>query len=122
MEMLAKRKRCGTYLVLIEVTVPKLSLQIFCKEVVLWNHLKHPNVVPFLGATLHPPQLVSVWMPNKGLTEYVTAHPEKNRLRLVGFPPVVSGQVLTLFASYVMSLKVCTTFIPTILFMETSRK
>lgn len=57
----------------------------FCLETVTWRHLNHPNVVPFLGATLDPPQLVSVWMPGGNLTEYVNEHPDNCRLALVSF-------------------------------------
>lgn len=70
------------------------------------KHLRHPNVVPFLGATLDPPQFVSGWVPNGGLIGYTSAHPEQNRLELVGSLLVLSGEVFTLFVSYTMSLKV----------------
>ena len=36
-------------------------------------------------------------MPGRGLTEYLTANPEKNRLDLVSFFPFASVEVLTLF-------------------------
>lgn len=86
----------------------KQTLQILCKRVAIRKHLAHPNVVQFLGATLHPPQLVSVWVPSRGLTEYVRAHPEENRLKLVGSLPVVTGEDLILFSRYVMSLRAWT--------------
>lgn len=78
----------------------------------MWKHLRHGNIVPFLGATLDPPQLVSVWT-GVDLTKYVAAHPEMNRLGLVGFIPAMSGGVLTLFVSYMMSLRAWTTSTPT---------
>ena len=65
----------------------KRTLQMLCKRTAMWKHLGHLNVVQFLGATLDPPQLVSDWMPNGGLMEYVTVHPKENRLKLVGSPP-----------------------------------
>ena len=71
----------------------------------MWKHLRHPNVVPFLGATFDPPQLVSDWVPNGSLIGYAAAHPEEDRLKLVGSFIVLSGEVFTLFASYTMSLK-----------------
>ena len=71
----------------------------------MWKHLSHPNIAPFLGATFDPLQLVSGWMPSRGLTQYVTVYPGENRLKLVGLSLVVSGEVLTLFVSYGMSPK-----------------
>ena len=69
--------------------------QIFYWVAVTWKHLNHPNIVPFLGATLDPPQLVSAWMSGGSLREYINEHPGKNRLVLVGFRPTVSVFVLT---------------------------
>ena len=60
-----------------------LRLQMFYLETVTWQHLKHPNIVPFLGATVDPPQLISVWMPGGFLTGYINEHPESCRLALV---------------------------------------
>ena len=57
----------------------------FYLEVITWQRLNHTNIVPFLGCTLDPPQLVSVWMLGGGLMEYINERPEKNRLALVGF-------------------------------------
>jgi len=71
----------------------------------MWKNLKHRNIVPFLGATLDPPQLVSVWMPGGTLTEYITVHPETGRVGLVGFLSAASGEVLTSFDSCTMSLR-----------------
>ena len=50
----------------------------------MWKHLTHPNVVPLLGITSSPLQLVSEWMPGGGLTEYVKRNPKADRLELVG--------------------------------------
>jgi serine/threonine protein kinase len=57
----------------------------FYREAVTWKHLNHPNIVPFFGATLHPLQLVSAWMPGGSLAEYINEHPEKSRFALVRF-------------------------------------
>lgn len=78
------------------------------------KYLKHMNIVPLLGATLDPPQIISAWMPGRGLAEYVIAHQEENRLGLVGSLPAVSGEVLTLFASCTMSLRAWATSIPVV--------
>jgi len=57
----------------------------FCKEVVTWKALWHPNVLPLIGATMIGTQLVMVseWMPNGNINEFVKAHPDANRLELV---------------------------------------
>ena len=61
----------------------------------MWKPLEHKNVVPFLGVTTHPIQLISEWMPGGHLTEYIGCHPDANRLGLVGDPPFVFDPVLT---------------------------
>ena len=55
----------------------------FYGEAVVWKRLRHPNVVPFLGVTTAPLQLVSVWMPNGILTDYVKAEPQADRINIV---------------------------------------
>ena len=56
----------------------------FCKEAVMWRSLNHPNILPLLGATISPPQLVSALMPAGDLSKYLPNNPEANRIRLVG--------------------------------------
>ena len=51
--------------------------------VVAWKNLSHPNVVPLLGVTTDPIQLISGWMPDVNLTGYITSHPDADRLNLV---------------------------------------
>jgi len=61
----------------------------FYGEAVVWKRLRHVNVVPFLGVTTVPLQLVSKWMPNGTLTEYVNARPHADRtslVRILSFP------------------------------------
>jgi len=55
----------------------------------MWKRLTHPNIVPLLGITLAPPQLVSEWVPGGTLLNYIGAHPDADRLELVGLRPVV---------------------------------
>ena len=55
----------------------------------MWKHLTHPNILPLLGVTLTPFQLVSTWMPGGDLPEYIKNNPDVNRIRLVGAPPIV---------------------------------
>ena len=62
-------------------------LQRFCKEVLLWKRLNHPNILPFYGASMNQNQLcmVSPWMENGNVLSYTGENPEANRLRLVSF-------------------------------------
>jgi len=57
----------------------------FCKEVVAWSSLRHPNVLPLLGATMTDTQfvMVSEWMENGNVNEFVETHPDADRLGLV---------------------------------------
>ena len=50
----------------------------------MWKRLEHQNIVPFLGITLTPLQLVSEWMPGGTLAEYIKKNPGTDRLVLVG--------------------------------------
>ena len=51
-----------------------------------WKHLTHPNIVPLLGATVDPPQLISDRMTGGDLTEYIVSHPDTDRISLVSVP------------------------------------
>jgi len=62
--------------------------------VVAWKNLVHPNVIPLLGITTDPVQLVSGWMPDVDLTGYTMNHPDTDRLSLVGVPPTILCDVL----------------------------
>ena len=55
----------------------------------MWKHLDHQNVVPLLGITSTPLQLISEWMPGGVLTEYIKKNPGVDRLGLVGVLPVI---------------------------------
>jgi len=63
--------------------------------VVVWKNLSHPNVIPLLGVTADPIQLISGWMPDVDLTEYITNHPDADRLNLVGVLSTVLCDALT---------------------------
>lgn len=54
----------------------------------MWKHAKHKNIVPLFGITVKPLQLVSEWMPNGNLTEYIGNNPDASRLDLVGVTPL----------------------------------
>ncbi|KAF8156287.1 kinase-like domain-containing protein [Mycena galopus ATCC 62051] len=58
-----------------------------CREALVWKQLDHPNVLPFLGVSveLFAPSfcLVSPWMANGNLIEYLRAHPEFDRFNAI---------------------------------------
>lgn len=51
----------------------------------MWSALRHKNVLPLLGTTVAGPQfvMVSEWMANGNINEFVKAHPGADRLGLV---------------------------------------
>ena len=59
----------------------------FCKEVITWKALCHQNVLPLLGATIGRNQfaMVSEWMTNGNINEFVEKHMDVNRFELVKF-------------------------------------
>ena len=59
----------------------------FCKEVVTWKYLRHPNVLPLIGAAMAEAQFVFVsdWMVGGNINEFVKGHPDTDRLELVSF-------------------------------------
>lgn len=60
-------------------------MQRFCKEVVVWRFLRHPNILPLVGVMMSKNlfAMVSDWMANGDINSFVEAHPEVDRLRLV---------------------------------------
>ena len=59
-----------------------------------WRALRHPNVLLLLGVTMTetlPPILVSEWMINGNINEFVKANVNADRLELVCF----SFEILT---------------------------
>ena len=75
----------------------------------MWKYTAHPNLIPLLGITLEPLQLVSEWITGGYLTEYIKKHPDVDRLSLVGVIPVLFAPTLISATSYPMSLKALTT-------------
>ena len=61
-------------------------VQRFCKEVVTWKTLRHPNVLPLIGVMMSEAHfaMVSDWMVNGNINDFVKEHPDVNRLDLVG--------------------------------------
>ena len=54
-----------------------------CEAAAIWKRLKHPNILPLLGVTIHPPQLVSDWMTCEDLPRYFNKHTGVELLGLV---------------------------------------
>ena len=54
----------------------------------MWSTFRHPNVLPLLGVNMTGPRyaMVSEWMVNGNINEFVEKHPEADRLGLVGVP------------------------------------
>jgi serine/threonine protein kinase len=75
---------------------------------VVWKRLEHPNIVPFLGITSVPLQLISEWMPGGDLTEYVKKYPGVGRLGLVGVHSMMFDPMFIPATSYLMSQKAFT--------------
>ena len=53
------------------------------REALIWKRLTHPNIVPFLGATVDPPQIALEWMPRGDLETYIKSNPHRDRVSLV---------------------------------------
>ncbi|KAG6834222.1 hypothetical protein H0H93_011071, partial [Arthromyces matolae] len=57
------------------------------QEIILWGQLSHPNIVPFIGFFFHKDllgriALVSQWMENDNVNEYLKRNPDAVRLFL----------------------------------------
>ncbi|KAF9646470.1 kinase-like protein [Thelephora ganbajun] len=59
------------------------AFKTFCSEAVMWKRLNHPNVLPFLGVTIAPLQLISEWMPGGTLPDYIKNNSDADRLALL---------------------------------------
>ena len=66
----------------------------------MWKYLKHQNILPLIGISTSPIQLISKWMPGGNLSEYIGEHTKADRVRLVGVLPVMTIPRLTLATSY----------------------
>ncbi|KAF9646872.1 kinase-like protein [Thelephora ganbajun] len=57
----------------------------YCKEVIVRKRAKHPNILSIEGVApkLFEFCMVSEWMPNGNILEYITKHPAVDRLELV---------------------------------------
>ena len=54
----------------------------------MWKSLRHPNVLPLMGVTMTEVHfaMLSEWMADGNIKEFVKANPDEDRLGLVGFP------------------------------------
>jgi len=54
----------------------------------MWGALRHPNVLPLVGVAMTDAQfaMVTEWMVNGNINEFLKVHPEADRLGLVRFP------------------------------------
>jgi len=59
----------------------------------MWKRISHPNIVPFLGVSEAPAPLsmVSEWMPNGNVRDFIGKNPDTSRLQLVCQPEVAPG-------------------------------
>lgn len=49
----------------------------------MWKRLIHVNVVPFIGVTFAPLQIVSEWMSGGDLTTHIKSNQQADRIALV---------------------------------------
>ncbi|KXN80584.1 Mitogen-activated protein kinase kinase kinase YODA, partial [Leucoagaricus sp. SymC.cos] len=65
--------------------------QVFIKELTIWAHLSHPNILPFYGAFATDDNWspISPWMARGNLSQYLSKHADSPRSRLT--IDVVSG-------------------------------
>jgi serine/threonine protein kinase len=68
------------------------TLQRFCREAVTWKHLQHPNVLTLLGVTVseHRFAMVSEWMEDGNVNEFVEKNKHVNRIELVRRPLILT--------------------------------
>ena len=61
-------------------------VQRFCREVMTWKSLSHPNLLPLLGVTMSNKvfAMVSEWMVNRSINEFIKVNRDADRFELVG--------------------------------------
>jgi len=54
----------------------------------MWKFLRHPNVLPLIGVMMSETRfaMISSWMENGNINEFLKKNPDANRLGLVCFP------------------------------------
>ena len=68
-------------------------LQRFCREGVAWKHLRHLNILPLIGVTVSNQRfaMVSMWMENGNINEFVERDRHVNRIELVRVDSTSTG-------------------------------
>ena len=63
--------------------------QRFCREVIVWKRLSDANTLSLIGAYMHGPELVMVseWMDNGNIKQYLQRNTRVNKPSLVSTPP-----------------------------------
>jgi len=71
--------------------------QRFCREGVAWKHLRHPNILPLLGVTVgeHRFALVSEWIENGNINEFIERDRHGNRAELVRSHLTLGASLIT---------------------------
>ena len=61
--------------------------QKLCREIIVWKHLTHPNILPLWGVSIsmdtHRLHIITEWMPNGNIMRYTRSNLAANRLKLV---------------------------------------
>ncbi|KAK0475676.1 kinase-like domain-containing protein, partial [Armillaria luteobubalina] len=94
---------------------PRGDIRKFCREVLVWRNLRHPNVLPFIGVNddvFYPGFcLISPWMKNGDIISFLRQNPGHNRIQCIrevanGLhylhshdPPVVHADIRGLYFS-----------------------
>jgi len=81
--------------------------------------MAHPKVLPLLGVKVTPFQLISSWISDGGLLEYIENHSDADRAGLVGLPAVLLSRIHTI-VNYPISLMSYATHAPAMLLTGTS--
>ena len=60
-------------------------MQKFCREVITWRYLQHPNILPLLGVALAESRFAMVleWMEDGNINDFIQENPNVNRNELV---------------------------------------
>lgn len=61
--------------------------QRLCREIIVWKHLSHPNILPLVGVSIsggpHRFRILTEWTHNGNIVKYTQSNPAANRLQLV---------------------------------------
>ena len=62
----------------------------------MWKFLQHPNVLPLIGITMSDGRfaMISEWMTNGNINDFIKANPDVDRLALVGSRSTIPPSLL----------------------------